>query len=202
MLSGALLAATGMTASAEAAHANPSTITSLDITRVLPAGSYGGLTYRYVEGGIHGEASAEERVAGLRELAAGRTAVNLPYRRARSRTRGGHGCRRGAKSRQDHLSRDDQRTSSGDGFLLSHRISIAAVQWQTGFTSGVSQSAQEPQRHACRRHPEAGGHAAARTFVDRSHPPPVEIASINDTCDNFSGWEPFSVDELKRRYGA
>jgi hypothetical protein len=77
MLSGALLAATGMTASAEAAHANPSTITSLDITRVLPAGSYGGLTYRYVEGGIHGEASAEERVAGLRELAAGRTAV--PY---------------------------------------------------------------------------------------------------------------------------
>ena len=31
--------------------------------------------------------------------------------------------------------------------------------------------------------------------------PPVEIASINDTCGNFSGWEAFSVDELTRRYG-
>ena len=31
--------------------------------------------------------------------------------------------------------------------------------------------------------------------------PPVEIASINDTCGNFSGWEAFSVDELIRRYG-
>ena len=31
---------------------------------------------------------------------------------------------------------------------------------------------------------------------------PVEIASINDTCGNFSGWEAFSIDELTRRYGA
>jgi Alpha/beta hydrolase domain len=31
--------------------------------------------------------------------------------------------------------------------------------------------------------------------------PPVEIASISDTCGNFSGWEAFSVDELTRRYG-
>ena len=31
--------------------------------------------------------------------------------------------------------------------------------------------------------------------------PPAEIASINDTCGNFSGWEAFSVDELTRRYG-
>jgi Alpha/beta hydrolase domain len=30
---------------------------------------------------------------------------------------------------------------------------------------------------------------------------PVEIASISDTCGNFSGWEPFSIDELTRRYG-
>jgi hypothetical protein len=29
----------------------------------------------------------------------------------------------------------------------------------------------------------------------------VEIASISDTCGNFSGWEAFSVDELTRRYG-
>ena len=32
--------------------------------------------------------------------------------------------------------------------------------------------------------------------------PPVEIASISDTCGNFSGWEAFSVDELTRRYGS
>jgi hypothetical protein len=31
--------------------------------------------------------------------------------------------------------------------------------------------------------------------------PPVEIASINDTCGNFSGWDAFSIDELTRRYG-
>ncbi len=31
--------------------------------------------------------------------------------------------------------------------------------------------------------------------------PPVEIASVSDTCGNFSGWEAFSVDELTRRYG-
>ena len=31
--------------------------------------------------------------------------------------------------------------------------------------------------------------------------PPVDIASISDTCGNFSGWEAFSVAELTRRYG-
>jgi hypothetical protein len=31
--------------------------------------------------------------------------------------------------------------------------------------------------------------------------PPAKIASINDTCGNFSGWEAFSIDELTRRYG-
>ena len=31
--------------------------------------------------------------------------------------------------------------------------------------------------------------------------PPMEIASINDTCGNFSGWRAFSADELARRYG-
>ena len=29
----------------------------------------------------------------------------------------------------------------------------------------------------------------------------MKIASINDTCGNFSGWKAFSVDELMRRYG-
>src|SRR5271154_1103711 len=32
--------------------------------------------------------------------------------------------------------------------------------------------------------------------------PPAVIASIADTCGNFSGWRPFPVDELRRRYGS
>jgi hypothetical protein len=31
--------------------------------------------------------------------------------------------------------------------------------------------------------------------------PPAKIASIEDICGNFSGWEAFSVAELTRRYG-
>jgi Alpha/beta hydrolase domain len=156
-LSSALLAAVGMMASVGAAHANPSIITSVDITRILPVGSYGGLTYRYVEGVIHGEVSAEERVVGLRELAAGRTAV--PYHvifhvvapeavseadtivveapnRGRSIFPGLIGVAKGPTAAEPVAN------AIGDGFLLSHRISIAAVQWQTGFTAGVPKSAQ------------------------------------------------------------
>jgi len=32
--------------------------------------------------------------------------------------------------------------------------------------------------------------------------PPAVIASIADTCGNFSGWRPFPADELRRRYGS
>ena len=78
MLLGALLAAAGMTTSAGAVWANPSTITSVDIARAQPVGSYAGLTFRYIEGAINGEVSAEEPIAGLRALAAGQTTV--PYR--------------------------------------------------------------------------------------------------------------------------
>ena len=77
MLLGPLFAAAVMTNSAGASPAKLSTITSVDIARVLPVGIYAGLTYRYIEGEIHGEVSAEEPVAGLRELAAGRGAI--PY---------------------------------------------------------------------------------------------------------------------------
>jgi hypothetical protein len=159
MLSGALLAAAGMTASAEAARANPSTITRVDITRVLPAGSHGGLTYRYVEGVIHGEASAEERVAGLRELAAGRTAVSYhvifhivaPEAASEADAVVVEAPNRGRAIFPGTISIpapvtgpsvDPIASAIGDGFLLSHRISIAAFQWQTGFTAGVPQSAQ------------------------------------------------------------
>jgi hypothetical protein len=78
MFLGALLAATGMTTSAGAVRANPSTITSVEIARAQPVGSYAGLTFRYIEGAINGEVSADEPIAGLRALAAGQTTV--PYR--------------------------------------------------------------------------------------------------------------------------
>jgi hypothetical protein len=77
MLLGALLAAAAMTTSVRVARANPSTITSVDIAHVQPVGSYAGLSFRYIEGAIHGEVSAAEPIAGLRELAGGRTTV--PY---------------------------------------------------------------------------------------------------------------------------
>jgi hypothetical protein len=73
MLLGALLAAAGMTTSAGAViRANPSIITSVDIARAQPVGSYAGLAFRFIEGAIHGEVSAEEPIAGLRDLADGR----------------------------------------------------------------------------------------------------------------------------------
>src|ERR1700722_9693045 len=71
MLLGALLAAAAMTTSVSVARANPSTITSVDIAHVQPAGSYAGLAFRYIEGAINGEVSDEEPIAGLRALAAG-----------------------------------------------------------------------------------------------------------------------------------
>ena len=37
---------------------------------------------------------------------------------------------------------DPVASAIGDGFLLSHGISIAAIQWQTEFAAGVPQSAQ------------------------------------------------------------
>jgi hypothetical protein len=154
-----LLAAVGMMASVGAAHANPSIITSVDISRVLPVGSYGGLTYRYVEGVIHGEVSAEERVVGLRELAAGRTTV--PYQvsfhivapEAASEADAvvveapnrGRSIFPGAISVPAPVtgpSADPVVSAIGDGFLLSHGISVAAIQWQTGFAAGVPPSAQ------------------------------------------------------------
>ena len=31
--------------------------------------------------------------------------------------------------------------------------------------------------------------------------PPCGTSSITDTCGNFGGWQPFSADELRKRYG-
>ena len=119
MLLGALLAAAAMTTSVSVARANPSTITSVDIAHVQPVGSYAGLTFRYIEGAIHGEVSAEEPIAGLRELAgrtddrslSGRASTSL--RRKPHLTRTPSSLRRqiaGGPSFPGH-----QRSRSGDG---------------------------------------------------------------------------------------
>ncbi|MGB7976198.1 MAG: alpha/beta hydrolase domain-containing protein [Roseiarcus sp.] len=159
LLLGALLTAAGMAASIGSARANASTITSVDIARVLPVGRYAGLTFRYIEGAVHGEVSVEEPIAGLREVAAGRTAV--PYEvsfhvvapeaasdadavllEAPNR---GRSIFPGAISVPVPVigpNADRVASAIGDGFLLSHGISVAAIQWQTGFAAGVPQSAQ------------------------------------------------------------
>ena len=159
MLLGALLAAAGMTTFAGAVRANPSTITSVDIARAQPVGSYAGLTFRYIEGVINGEVSAEEPIAGLRALAAGQTTV--PYRvsfhiiapevpseaddvvvEAPNRGRTIFPNAIGVAAAVTGPNSDPVASAIGDGFLLNHRIAVAAIQWQTGFAAGVSPSAQ------------------------------------------------------------
>jgi len=159
VLFGALIGAAVITTSVGAGPANPSTITSVDVARVRPVGSYAGLTFRFIEGIVHGEVSAEEPVTGLREVAAGRTTV--PYEvsfqivspeaeseadavvveapnRGRTIFPGIIAVPAVAKG----PSADPIANAVGDGFLLSHRFSIAAIQWQTGFAASVPQSAQ------------------------------------------------------------
>ena len=154
-----MLSAAVMTTSAGAARANPSAITSVDIARVQPVGSYAGLAFRYIEGTIHGEVSAEEPIAGLRELAAGRAAV--PYEvsfhivapeaaseteavvvEAPNRGRTIFPNAIGIAAPATGPNSDPAASAMGDGFLLNHKISVTAIQWQTGFAAGVPQSAQ------------------------------------------------------------
>ena len=186
MLLGALLAAAGMTTSAGAVRANPSTITGVDIARAQPVGSYAGHSFRYIEGAIHGEVSAEEPIAGLRELAAGRTAV--PYQvsfhiiapeaasetdavvvEAPNRGRTIFPNAIGVAAAVTGPNADPVASAIGDGFLLDHRIAVAAIQWQTGFAVGVPQSAQ------------GIGEVVVRDFgrwlggAFRSGPPPLPI---------------------------
>jgi Alpha/beta hydrolase domain len=157
-LLGALLAVAVITTSVGAAPANPS-ITSVDITHVQSVGSYAGLTFRYIEGAIHGEVSAAEPIAGLRELAGGRTTVSYqvsfqivaPEAASDADTVVVEAPNRGRTIFPGAISvpapvtgptADPVASAIGDGFLLSHGISIAAIQWQTEFDAGVPRSAQ------------------------------------------------------------
>src|SRR5271168_2051034 len=146
-----VLAAATMIGPAGAAQAKSSAIIAVDVTRDLPAGTYGGLAWRYLEGVIHGEVSAAESVAGLSELAAGRATV--PYEVAfhivapESASEAGSVVVEAPNRGNPILARSlgapvatapaqaaDAGAAAviGDGFLLKHRISLAAVQWQAG----------------------------------------------------------------------
>jgi hypothetical protein len=156
------LAAAAMTGPAGVSPAKASAIAAVDVTRNLPAGSYAGLAYRYVEGVIHGEASATEPVAGLSELAAGR--ATIPYEVAfhivgpesaseadavivEAPNRGNNILARtigvpDAASADQAGGASPAAAAIGDGFLLKHRISLAAIQWQAGLAGGPPESAQ------------------------------------------------------------
>jgi len=151
-----------MTGPANASEDGSSAIAAVDVARNLPAGSYAGVTYRYVEGVIHGEVSATEPVAGLSELASGR--ATIPYEIAfhvvvpesasdasaivvEAPNRGNNIIAR-TIGVPDPTTADQGGGASpaaaaiGDGFLLKHRISLAAVQWQAGLPGGPPESAQ------------------------------------------------------------
>jgi len=148
------------------AHAAPTTkssaIIAVDVTRELPAGTYGGLAWRYREGVIRGEIAAAESISGLSELAAGRATV--PYRVAfhivepesawdadavvvEAPNRGNNIIARtlGVPSAPPAVQGDGASPAAaaiGDGFLPNHRISLAGVQWQAGLPGGPPDTAQ------------------------------------------------------------
>jgi hypothetical protein len=141
---------------------NSSAIIAVDVTSDLPAGTYGGLTWRYLEGVIHGEVSVAENVAGLSELAAGR--ATIPYEIAfrivapespadadaivvEAPNRGNPIIARtlgvpAATTADPAASAGTAAAAIGDGFLPSHRISLASVQWQAGLPGGPPETAQ------------------------------------------------------------
>ena len=147
------------------------------------------MTYRYVEGVIHGEASVTEPVAALSELAAGR--ATIPYEIAfhivapesasgaeavvvEAPNRGNNILARtigdpAATTADQAGGASPAAAAIGDGYLLKHRISLAAVQWQAGLAGGPPESAQ------------GMGEVAVRDFgrwlggAFRSGPAPVPI---------------------------
>ena len=141
------LAAAAMTAPADAGETKPSTIAAVEVTRNVPAGTFGGVAWRAIEGVIHGEASAAEPVAGLGALAAGRTSVPyaIAFRIALPATasdadaivieapnRGNPIVARslGAPDFAAVAGASPEAVAIGDGFLLRHGIALAALQWQ------------------------------------------------------------------------
>jgi Alpha/beta hydrolase domain len=155
MLLGGLLAVAGISTSVNSAGADPSAIIKVDIVHSQPIGSYSGRAFRYVEGAIHGEVSSAEPIAGLRALAAGRSTVPYqvnfqivaPEYAAEAEAIVVEAANRGRSIFPGAISvpvpsADPVFSAIGDGFLLSRGISVAAIQWQTGFAAGVPSIAQ------------------------------------------------------------
>ena len=183
------LATAAMIGPAAGAAAAESSITAVDVARERPAGNYAGIAWRYVEGVIRGEVAIGEPVAGLSELAAGRASV--PYVIffhivapesgsdasaivVEAPNRGNPILARSlgapiATATGQVASPAPEAAAIGDGFLLKHRISLAAVQWQAGLPGGPPEAAQ------------GIGEVAVRDFgrwlggAFRSEPAPVPI---------------------------
>lgn len=94
-------------------------------------------------------------------------------------------------------------------------VAYARIQWQTGHAAGVPDDAQGVGlvilrefgwwlRGRFRVLVLAGASQSAwcvNTFVAEVALSPCGTASIDDVCGNFGGWQPFSSDELRARYG-
>ena len=119
-----------------------SQFTSVEVTRVVPEQTYAGVAYVRVAGVVHGVVEASEDLVGLATLpktaagqyeyasgfeaivpAAGQPANEVLYIDAENR---------GTPVSQGALG----------GFLQTHATSYARVQWQTGVSPGVPQTAQ------------------------------------------------------------
>lgn len=146
--------------------APPSSIRTVEITQTEPAGTFGGVAFRRIQGVIHGVVAAGEPVAGLGEVAAGRDLVpydagfdmvmpddpsqadaviveannrGMPVLLAMMSAPGAIAPPKASASGELKL---EQGAAIRDGFLFAQHLSLAHVQWQTGIAPGVPQAAQ------------------------------------------------------------
>jgi hypothetical protein len=150
-----------------AAQAAPqSSIRAVEITQTAPAGTFGGVAFRRIQGVIHGVVAAGEPVAGLGKVAAGRDLV--PYDAGfdmvmpddpsqaggvivEANNRGmpvllgmmsAPGAIAPPKASASGELKVEQGSAIRDGFLFAQHLSLAHVQWQSGIAPGVPQAAQ------------------------------------------------------------
>lgn len=119
------------------AHADgdQSRVTAVDVTRVEPLGAFGNLQYERIAGTVSGVVSGAEPVAGLRADVRYTSGFEL-IRPIGSPGRGEVVVE--AENRGSPLLLD----GLGTGFLFNGGRSYARVQWQTGISPGVPESAQ------------------------------------------------------------
>lgn len=142
-----------------AASATPSEIRSVEITRDEPAAGTASSAFRHIEGTIRGVVAADEAVAGLQAVAAGRQSVpyettfemTIPVDPARADGILVEATNRGSAIMADILSlqmrsggqpQGDPQGGSKTEFLFEKGLSLANIQWQTGISVGVPGEAQ------------------------------------------------------------